>query len=148
VALVPKIAVRDLLATQPLYFAASFGITSLISKMLETDPNLDIEAPGGRAGSSPLHVASFRTRTEAVKLLLEANANPMSRNRNGQSCLFWATFWKHSEILELLQSHGAILTEDDKNRLAITRSTRKFGKSSIVSVRGRARARSKTHEFD
>jgi hypothetical protein len=37
-----------MLGTQPLYFAASFGIESLIRKILGTDPNLDIEAPGDR----------------------------------------------------------------------------------------------------
>ncbi|KAE9371550.1 hypothetical protein N431DRAFT_484077 [Stipitochalara longipes BDJ] len=85
VALVPHFKLKDILATQPLYFAASFGVTSLIRKLLDTDPNLDIEARGGRAGSSPLHVATFRNRTAAVKLLLEANANPMSQNRFGET---------------------------------------------------------------
>lgn len=117
-ALVFDINVRDLLDTEPLYFAASFGITSLVRKLLKTDPYLDIEALGGRGGSSPLQVACFRERTDTVKLLLEANANPMSLNRAGESCLLWAALWDYSEILELLQKHGAILTEGDKKRLS------------------------------
>jgi Ankyrin repeats (3 copies) len=118
-ALAPNIAVKDLLATQPLYFAASFGITSLITKLLETDPHLEIDAPGGRGASSPLLVATFRNHAAAVKLLLEANANPMSRDRAGRSCLFWATFGGLDEVLKLLQTFGATLTESDKKKLDI-----------------------------
>ncbi len=127
-ALMPKSAVKDLLATQPLYFATSFGITSLVRKLLETDSNLDIEAPGGRVASSPLQVACFRGLTATVKLLLEANADPMSRNQAGTSCLFWATFWRHSEISELLQSYCATFTNDDRKRL--DRTAIKQGKMS------------------
>lgn len=136
VTLTPSIKLKDMLDTQPLYFAASFGIESLIRKILDTDPNLDIEAPGGRYGSSPLQVASFRNRTAAVKLLLEANANPMSQNRGGQSCLFWAVLRKHTEISNLLQSHGATLTQEDKKRLGrMQANTKQTGKVSIQHQR-------------
>ena len=52
VALTADIDLQRIQNTQPLFYAASFGVTSLIQKLLESDPKIDIEAPGGLYGIS------------------------------------------------------------------------------------------------
>jgi hypothetical protein len=113
----PGISMKRVMRTQPLYYAASFGITPLIRKLLDSDPDINIEASGGRYESSPLQVAAYRNHPEAVKLLLEAGANPMALNRPGQSSLYWAIVRDHPEVCALLKSYGAALTEEDIDRL-------------------------------
>jgi hypothetical protein len=113
VALTPDIALKNIHYTQPLYYAASFGITSLIRKLLDTNPEIDIDAPGGRFECSPLQVATFRHHQTAVKMLLEAGADPMSLNVRGESCLYWAVVQGHVEAEDLLKSYGATLTSRD-----------------------------------
>jgi hypothetical protein len=57
--LIPDAPTYQILNTQPLYYAASYGLTDLVRTLLSSK-STDIEAPGGRFESSPLHVAVFR----------------------------------------------------------------------------------------
>jgi len=111
------ISLERVMHTEPLYYAASFGITPLIQKLLDSDPDINIEAGGGRFESPPLQVAVYRNHPEAVKLLLEAGANPMALNRLGESSLYWATMRDHTEVYALLKSYGAALTEQEVDKL-------------------------------
>jgi hypothetical protein len=117
VALTPDIPLEAVQRTQPLYYAASFGITSLIRKLLESDADIDIEAPGGRFASPPLQVAAYRNHPTAVELLLEVGADPMALNGQGDSCLHWAILRGHMEVQRLLRSYGATLTLQDVHNL-------------------------------
>lgn len=75
-ALLPRADIRVIETTQPLYYAASFGMTSVIKAMIESNPTLDINAPGGRTGATPLFIAAYRGNHEAVNILLLAGADP------------------------------------------------------------------------
>ena len=124
VALTPNIALDSLQKTQPLYYAASFGITSLVQKLITSDPRLNVDAPGGRFESSPLQVAGYRHHPVTVKLLLESKANPMSCNRQGESCLLWATLRYDPEVQTLLRDHGATWTSQDNKLYRRYRGTK------------------------
>ena len=113
VALTPDITRTKAKETHPLYYAASFGITSLIRKLLDSNPGLDVNAPGGRFCSSPLQVAGYRDHPAAVEMLLQANADPMAVNSQNESCLFWAVLRRHKEVRKLLEDHGAKWTSTD-----------------------------------
>ncbi|KAJ6111824.1 hypothetical protein N7523_007885 [Penicillium sp. IBT 18751x] len=75
-ALLPRADVKVIETTQPLYYAASFGMTSVLKAMIESNPSLDINAPGGRTGATPLFIAAYRKNSEAVRVLLLAGADP------------------------------------------------------------------------
>ncbi|KAJ6077324.1 uncharacterized protein N7446_000260 [Penicillium canescens] len=72
----PDIDVRIIETTHPLYYAASFGLVSVVKAIIESTPGIDLDAPGGRFGSTPLYVACWRGNHEAVEILLQAGANP------------------------------------------------------------------------
>jgi hypothetical protein len=74
--LIPEADYRDIEATQPLYYAASYGLIPVVKAILESHPELDIDAPGGRRGSTPLFVACWRHQYNVVELLLQAGADP------------------------------------------------------------------------
>jgi ankyrin repeat protein len=94
-------------ATKPLYFAASYGLVSVVQLILTDVAALDLEAKGGRYGSSALQVASYRGNTECVRLLLAAGADPNSTNYLNETSLYWAGHIGSAEIVDLLRSKGA-----------------------------------------
>lgn len=116
-ALTPGIKTALAIRTQPLYYAASFGNTSLIRKLLSSDPSLDINATGSRFDSTALQVAVYRNHPAAVKLLLECNADPAKANKLGESCLFWAVLRRHGEVQKILEEQAVKWTEADAYRL-------------------------------
>lgn len=93
--------------TKPLYFAASYGLVSVVQLLLSDVMASDLEAKGGRFGSSALQVASYRGNTDCVRLLLEAGADPNSTNDLNETSLYWARCKGSVEIVDLLISHGA-----------------------------------------
>ena len=111
--LIPEADTNTIVNTPPLYYAASFGMTSIVKTLLADMSKSEIDIKGGRAQSTPLHVACFRGKARIVKLLLEAGADPNSTNCKGESCLYWAREADNSdyeEIYDLLIKYGA---EDD-----------------------------------
>jgi hypothetical protein len=90
-------------STQPLYYAASFGLTEVVRIILETEKDIDIDALGGRVRSSALHVATYRNHYDVVKMLLERGANPSLPNNRHEIPLYWA----RDGIEELLRQYGA-----------------------------------------
>ncbi len=92
--------------TQPLYYAASFGLTSVVRTLIETDKDLNLESCGGRHGSSALHVAAYRGHYDVVELLLEAGADPRAENDLGETAMLWARTKGFGEIMELLTRYG------------------------------------------
>lgn len=101
---------RVLLRTSPLYYAASFGFTELLSSLIATSQPLKLEQPGGRHGSTALQVACFRRQRKSVEILVEAGANPFSPDGSGLdggfSSLFWAKENGWDDIVELMIKHG------------------------------------------
>jgi hypothetical protein len=103
--------------THPLYYAASFGVTSVVKRIIDSELGLNIDALGGRYWSSALQVATYRNHPETVKLLLEAGADPMTTNCFGESCVYFAIASQLEEIQSMLNSYGAILTDKDVQSL-------------------------------
>lgn len=95
--------------TMPLYFAASYGLVSLVQLLLSDVAALDLDARGGRFGSTALQVACYRGNTECVRLLLKAGADPSVPNDLGETSLFWARYNRSEEIRDLLLSYGATI---------------------------------------
>jgi hypothetical protein len=105
--LIPTSPLQHINNTQPLYYAASFGLTEVVKILLETEKDIDVNALGGRAISSPLHVAVYRNHIDVVKILLENGADPNLPNKEGESPLYWADANINEEMEELLTKHGA-----------------------------------------
>ncbi|KAJ5788495.1 hypothetical protein N7457_003485 [Penicillium paradoxum] len=66
--------------THPLYYAASFGMVPVVKSLLASDPDIDVNAPGGRIGATPVWIASLRFKFEVVEILLDAGADPSIRD--------------------------------------------------------------------
>lgn len=62
--------------THPLYYAASFGMMSIVKAILTSDPTVWIDAPGGRVGATALFAASNRHNYAVAEVLLQAGADP------------------------------------------------------------------------
>jgi hypothetical protein len=105
--LIPASPLNYIQKTQPLYYAASFGLTEVVRIILETEKDIDIDAFGGRAHASALHVATYREHIDVVRLLLEKGADPNLPNNVGETPYYWAA-WNHNEdMLELLKRYGS-----------------------------------------
>jgi len=94
--------------TQPLYLSASCGMTAVVEHLLEMQPDIDLEAPGGRATSSALQVSIVLGHCATSEVLLRHGADPNSRNCYGISTIEYA-YWRGCPgcILGLLD-HGGI----------------------------------------
>ena len=62
--------------TQPLYYAASFGMVPVVKAILASDEKVNINSPGGRTGATPVFIAAWRHHHEVVEILLRAGADP------------------------------------------------------------------------
>jgi hypothetical protein len=89
----------------PLYYAASFGLTDTVEALIRDGADLD--APGSRFGGTALHAATLREHIPAIKLLLEAGANPSKADFNLVSPLHSAAAYGNLEIIGLLLNFGA-----------------------------------------
>ena len=101
--LIPSAPANFVRNTQPLYYAASFGLTEVVRIILETEKDIDIDALGGRARSSALHVATYRNHYDVVKMLLERGADPTLPNNVHETPMYWA----RGRVRELLKQYGA-----------------------------------------
>lgn len=93
-------AARD---SQPLYYAASFGLRAIVDSIISANRDIDLDALGGRNQSTALQVACFRGHYEVAKDLLDAGANPYHRDCYGRSSIFYALCYGDEDIAELLR---------------------------------------------
>jgi hypothetical protein len=105
--LIPSSPLNYIQNTQPLYYAASFGLTAVVQIILDTEKDIDIDARGGRALSSALHVATYREHIDVARLLLEKGANANLPNKLGETPYYWAAAHADEDMIELLVRYGS-----------------------------------------
>ena len=108
---------KNILDTSPLYYAASFGLSTVVRFLLEG--GAEIEAHGGRCGATPINIASFRGYIDVVKILLEFGADPLAIDQTpGWNSLQWARYNGHWEIVALFSKYGYEVGQSNFDRSA------------------------------
>ena len=111
--LIPDAHPTYAIQTQPLYYAASFGILPLVNALIASSPPIDLEAPGGRHRSTALQVATFRGRRAVSEALVSAGADFWSPDRgSGAPAWFWVHANGWSEMLETMMQKRPEIREN------------------------------------
>lgn len=101
---VDRVGLRDLVRhAGPLHFAAQVGNLAEMSELLQ---QTNVNARDGQ-GSTALHLAVKRGKTDAIKLLLRSGADVNAADANGNTPLILAATEGLGELLSLLLDHGA-----------------------------------------
>ncbi len=66
-------------------------------------------------GMTPLHFAASHSKIEAIKLLLDSNANIDSKDNEGMTPLHWTAYNNQVEALALLLDRGANIKSTNKD---------------------------------
>lgn len=83
----------------PLHYAATHGHISVINLLLDNHAYIDAASPNG---STPLMMAALYGTPAAVKVLLEAGADPRLKNDQGLTAIDFANRGQRSESAALL----------------------------------------------
>jgi Ankyrin repeats (3 copies) len=105
--LIPSSSDTVIQNTPPLYYAASFGVVEVVRFLLDSEPDIEIDALGGRASSSPLQVSVYRDHIDVARILLERGADPNLPNKFEETTLHWAGIVGNREMTQLLLDYGA-----------------------------------------
>ena len=85
----------------PLHYAATHGHLAVMNLLLENYAYIDAASPNG---STPLMMAASYGTPMAVKLLLEAGADPMLKNDQGLSAIDFAQRANRAESAEIISA--------------------------------------------
>lgn len=100
---VRRLIARDADVNKPgwtaLHYAATHGHTEIMTLLLDNHAYIDADAPNG---NTPLMMAAFFGTPSAVKLLLEAGADPLLRNKGGQNAIDLANRAERKESADLI----------------------------------------------
>ena len=114
-ALVKKLIARDADVNKtgwaPLHYAATAGNLEIMQILLDENAYIDAESPNK---STPLMVAAQYGSTQAVKLLLEAGADPTLRNELGLSAVEFALRGNRPDAAQLIAA--AIRSKQPKGK--------------------------------
>lgn len=83
----------------PLHYAATNGHLEIMDLLLENHAYIDAESPNG---TTPLMMAALYGTTPAVKLLLDAGADPTLRNQLGMTAVDFATKASRRDAAEMI----------------------------------------------
>jgi ankyrin repeat protein len=83
----------------PLHYAATHGHLQIMNLLLEQHAYVDAESPNG---TTPLMMAAMYGTPSAVKLLLEAGADPLLKNQLGLSAIDFAQRANRKESADII----------------------------------------------
>ncbi|MDP2817682.1 MAG: ankyrin repeat domain-containing protein [Polaromonas sp.] len=83
----------------PLHYAATSGSLAILSLLLDNHAYIDAESPNG---STPLMMAAMYGTPQAVKLLVDAGADPLLKNQQGLTAIDFARRASRTESVDLL----------------------------------------------
>lgn len=83
----------------PLHYAATKGHLAIMDLLLENHAYIDAESPNG---TTPLMMAAQYGTTPAVKLLLDAGADPLLKNQQGLTAIGFAQRVSRTESADLI----------------------------------------------
>ena len=83
----------------PLHYAATNGHLEVMSLLLDENAYIDAASPNG---TTPLMMAAHYGTPSAVKLLLEAGADPMLKNVQGLNAIDFANRGERKESAEII----------------------------------------------
>ena len=106
---------RNVAGTPPLYYAASFGLTTVVRYLLEA--GADTEVHGGRCSATPINIASFRGNEDVVKILLEYGADPHAMDNTPRSAIQWARLNNYRKVVDILEGSKSYAASSALSRL-------------------------------
>ncbi|MEP6970560.1 MAG: ankyrin repeat domain-containing protein, partial [Betaproteobacteria bacterium] len=83
----------------PLHYAATRGHLDLMRLLLDKNAYIDAASPNG---TTPLMMAAFYGTPSAVKLLLEAGADPLLRNQQDLTAIDFAQKANRADSAEII----------------------------------------------
>ena len=93
---------------QPLYYAASYGLTATVQSLVEAGANIDEKA--GRFGGTALHAAAYRNHPEVVRVLLDAGADEPIYDDNGYAAVDYGRLYSsrvdNQKLISIFESRG------------------------------------------
>lgn len=88
----------------PLYYAASFGMTDAVRRLIKDGADLNVGA--SRFGGTAVHAATLRLHIPAMIELLEAGADPNKSDLNGITPMDTACAYGDAEVIKTLLKYG------------------------------------------
>ena len=111
---------RGCIPRYPLIFELKYGYHKRVIRMLNEDPNLDVNARDD-SGLTVLHYAVIQEGYEVVdRLLAKRGIKPFLRDKQGRSALAIARESKLKDIITLLLDHPLTLPVNAKGKLTTT----------------------------
>ncbi|KAF7529418.1 hypothetical protein G7054_g9850 [Neopestalotiopsis clavispora] len=108
-------------STHPIYYAAGFNYIGLVETILRCEQDINLEAPGGRHGSTVLQMSCWRLRKKIVQMLVEAGADPTSKDRAcpRRCSLWWAQQNGWDDVVQLMTLKAGRFDTDDVDTLPV-----------------------------